>query len=91
MTIFKFFFKIPANLTMFQAVRKCSVNRILGRTALLEVAKKKEEAGDEYFPFTTISKPLFCHALSGQVICFTGFKKEDELVRMALLVAYTYS
>ncbi|XP_065214544.1 protein ECT2 isoform X3 [Planococcus citri] len=60
--------------------------RILGRTAILEMAKKREELGDEYFPFSTITKPLYCHALSGQVICFTGFKKEDELLKLKLLV-----
>lgn len=57
-------------------------NRIVGRSALLEIAKKHEDSSNNYaLSFASLPKPLYCHALSGQVICFAGFKKMEELVR----------
>lgn len=48
--------------------------RILGPTALLQLAGKKE-------PLPSIKRPLYTQAMVGIVVAFTGFRKRDELVR----------
>jgi len=49
--------------------------RILGPTALQQYAERREGLPSN-------SRPLYNLAMSGLVICFTGFRKKDELVRL---------
>lgn len=63
---------------VFEAIHR-SEQRIIGPTALQECAEK----GDT-LPHNT--RPLYCHAMSGLVVCFTGFRKKDELNRMITLI-----
>ncbi|XP_047107134.1 protein ECT2 [Schistocerca piceifrons] len=62
----------------FEAIHR-SEQRIMGPTALQECAEK----GDT-LPHNT--RPLYCHAMAGLVVCFTGFRKKDELNRMITLI-----
>lgn len=52
--------------------------RMMGRTAILELAQKQERASGDPIKFPTLERPLYCHALSGQVICFEGYKKNKN-------------
>lgn len=52
-------------------VSKCF--RILGPTALQEYSERGEDLPSN-------SRPLYCQAMLGMVLCFTGFRKKDELV-----------
>lgn len=52
-----------------------SPHRILGPTALQQIADKKEKLPNN-------TRPLYSMAMSGVVICFTGFRKKEDLVRM---------
>lgn len=58
---------------------------------MLELARKKEEqqkqreqeeqqncTDDSTLTFPMVERPLYCHALSGQVICFEGYKKSKN-------------
>jgi hypothetical protein len=47
--------------------------RILGPTALLQLAEKKES-------LPSINRPMYTQTLLGTVVVFTGFRKKDELV-----------
>ncbi|XP_049800442.1 protein ECT2 isoform X3 [Schistocerca nitens] len=58
--------------SVFEAIHR-SEQRIMGPTALQECAEK----GDT-LPHNT--RPLYCHAMAGLVVCFTGFRKKDELM-----------
>jgi hypothetical protein len=49
------------------------IARILGPTALQQYAEKGEGLPSN-------SRPLYSLTMSGLVICFTGFRKKDELV-----------
>ncbi|XP_078058374.1 protein ECT2 [Mustelus asterias] len=51
--------------------------RILGPPVVLHCARKRET-----LPFT--SRPLYCTSMLDLVLCFTGFKKEELLVLVAL-------
>ncbi|XP_026285147.1 protein ECT2 isoform X1 [Frankliniella occidentalis] len=53
--------------------------RVLGRTALLELTDRGEN-----LPSTT--RPLFSTSMSGLVVCFTGFRKKDHLMKLVKLV-----
>ncbi|XP_049800445.1 protein ECT2 isoform X6 [Schistocerca nitens] len=64
--------------SVFEAIHR-SEQRIMGPTALQECAEK----GDT-LPHNT--RPLYCHAMAGLVVCFTGFRKKDELNRMITLI-----
>lgn len=57
--------------------------RILGPTALLQLADKKDS-------LPSIKRPLYTQAMVGTVVVFSGFRaKEDELVN-PLFMLYTY-
>ncbi|XKL61643.1 hypothetical protein PGB90_001476 [Kerria lacca] len=66
----------------FEGVKKNGRNyAILGRTALLELAeeqKQKSYSSKGADVFKTLERPLYCHALSGQVICFDGYRKNED-------------
>lgn len=46
---------------------------MLGPTAVLQLAERDE-------PPPPSSRPLYSLAMRGAVICFSGFRKKDELV-----------
>ncbi|XP_069831280.1 protein ECT2 isoform X4 [Dendropsophus ebraccatus] len=53
--------------------------RVLGPPIILYCAQKGEP-----LPFT--SRPLYCASMLNLVLCFTGFRKKDELVKLVTLV-----
>lgn len=63
---------------VYDAIHR-SEQRILGPTALQQYAEKGEGLPSN-------SRPLYNLAMSGLVICFTGFRKKDELNRMITLI-----
>uniref|UniRef100_A0A1B6G064 Protein ECT2 n=1 Tax=Cuerna arida TaxID=1464854 RepID=A0A1B6G064_9HEMI len=50
-------------------------HRILGTTAVRELAARKE-------PLPQNSRPLYSLAMWGLIVCFTGFRKKEELMRL---------
>lgn len=50
--------------------------RILGPTALKELAQKQEP-----LPPADKLRPTYSLSMRGLIVCFTGFKVRDELVR----------
>ncbi|XP_041125551.1 protein ECT2 isoform X1 [Polyodon spathula] len=53
-------------------------NRILGPPVVLHCAAKEEP-----LPFS--SRPLYCTAMLNLVLCFTGFRKKEEVVKLVNL------
>nr|XP_006134693.1 protein ECT2 isoform X3 [Pelodiscus sinensis] len=53
--------------------------RVLGPPIVLHCAQKGEP-----LPFSC--RPLYCASMLNLVLCFTGFRKKDELVKMVTLV-----
>ncbi|XP_032080861.1 protein ECT2 isoform X2 [Thamnophis elegans] len=53
--------------------------RILGPPVVFQCAKKGE-------PLPITCRPLYCTNMVNLVLCFTGFRKKDELVKMVTLV-----
>ncbi|KAK9401313.1 protein ECT2 [Crotalus adamanteus] len=53
--------------------------RIFGPPVVFQCAKKGEP-----LPFTC--RPLYCTNMANLVLCFTGFRKKDELVKLVTLV-----
>ncbi|XP_056421176.1 protein ECT2 isoform X2 [Hyla sarda] len=53
--------------------------RVLGPPIVLYCAQKGEP-----LPFT--SRPLYCASMLNLVLCFTGFRKKEELVKLVTLV-----
>ncbi|XP_021403865.1 protein ECT2 isoform X2 [Lonchura striata] len=53
--------------------------RIIGPPVLLHCAQKGEP-----LPFSC--RPLYCASMLNLVLCFTGFRKKDELVKLVTLV-----
>ncbi|KAM4041459.1 protein ECT2 isoform 2-T2 [Anomaloglossus baeobatrachus] len=53
--------------------------RVLGPPIILVCAQKGEP-----MPFT--SRPLYCASMLNLVLCFTGFRKKEELVKLVTLV-----
>ncbi|ESO86405.1 hypothetical protein LOTGIDRAFT_61738, partial [Lottia gigantea] len=53
--------------------------RILGPSSVIKCSKNKEP-----FPFS--QRPLYCSSMNGLVICFTGFKKREQLCHLVDLV-----
>ncbi|XP_032670809.1 protein ECT2-like isoform X8 [Odontomachus brunneus] len=63
----------------FDALCK-SAHRILGPTALLQLADKKDS-------LPSIKRPLYTQAMVGTVVVFSGFRtKEDELRKLANMI-----
>uniref|UniRef100_A0A0C9QGU7 ECT2_0 protein n=1 Tax=Fopius arisanus TaxID=64838 RepID=A0A0C9QGU7_9HYME len=56
-----------------------SAHRILGPTALLQLADKKES-------LPSINRPMYTRAMLGTVVVFTGFRKKDELTRLINMI-----
>lgn len=51
-----------------------SPHRILGSIALQQISEKNDKLPNN-------TRPLFNTAMSGVVVCFTGFRKKEDLVR----------
>ncbi|KAJ2946322.1 hypothetical protein O0L34_g12359 [Tuta absoluta] len=56
-------------------------NLVLGPTAVLQLADRDE-------PPPANSRPLYSLAMRGAVICFSGFRKKDELTYLITLIHY---
>ncbi|XP_073980533.1 epithelial cell transforming 2 pebble isoform X2 [Rhodnius prolixus] len=54
-------------------------HRILGPTSLKELAEQKKKLPEN-------PRPLYSLAMEGVVVCFTGFRKKEELARLILLI-----
>lgn len=55
--------------------------RVLGPTAVLQLAERDE-------PPPANARPLYSLAMRGAVICFSGFRKKDELTYLITLIHY---
>ncbi|KAG6452600.1 hypothetical protein O3G_MSEX007734 [Manduca sexta] len=55
--------------------------RVLGPTAVLQLAEREE-------PPPANMRPLYSLAMRGAVICFSGFRKKDELTYLITLIHY---
>ncbi|KAK9301874.1 hypothetical protein QLX08_005930 [Tetragonisca angustula] len=62
----------------YDALHK-SAHRILGPTALLQLAEKKDS-------LPSISRPMYTQAMVGTVVVFTGFRKKDELTKLINMI-----
>ncbi|XP_011502842.1 PREDICTED: protein ECT2 isoform X2 [Ceratosolen solmsi marchali] len=58
-----------------------SAHRILGPTALLQLAEKKES-------LPSINRPMYTQTLLGTVVVFTGFRKKDELTKLVNMIHF---
>lgn len=56
-------------------------HRILGSIGLQQLADKKEKLPNN-------TRPLYNMAMIGVVVCFTGFRKKEDLVIFLLLLVY---
>ncbi|XP_043480060.1 protein ECT2 isoform X2 [Leptopilina heterotoma] len=56
-----------------------SAHRILGPTALLQLAEKKESLPSN-------NRPMYTQAMTGTVVVFTGFRKKDELTKLINMI-----
>ncbi|XP_052737136.1 protein ECT2 isoform X4 [Bicyclus anynana] len=70
----------PFEGELFDAAHKAKY-RVLGPTAVLQLADR-----DEAPP--TNARPLYSLAMRGAVICFSGFRKKDELTYLITLIHY---
>ncbi|XP_076482005.1 epithelial cell transforming 2 pebble isoform X3 [Bombus vancouverensis nearcticus] len=62
----------------YDALHK-SAHRILGPTALLQLAEKKDS-------LPSITRPMYTQAMVGTVVVFTGFRKKDELTKLINMI-----
>ncbi|XP_071452126.1 protein ECT2 [Hetaerina americana] len=53
--------------------------KILGPTALREYAMKRERLPDN-------TRPLYCQSMCGLVLCFTGFRRKEDLSKLISLI-----
>ncbi|XP_033226947.1 protein ECT2 isoform X5 [Belonocnema kinseyi] len=56
-----------------------SAHRILGPTALVQLAEKKESLPSN-------NRPMFTQAMKGTVVVFTGFRMKDELTKLINMI-----
>nr|XP_033332116.1 protein ECT2 isoform X2 [Megalopta genalis] len=62
----------------YDALHK-SAHRILGPTALLQLAERKDT-------LPSINRPMYTQAMVGMVVVFTGFRKKDELTKLINMI-----
>ncbi|XP_043792605.1 protein ECT2 isoform X2 [Apis laboriosa] len=62
----------------YDALHK-SAHRILGPTALLQLAEKKDS-------LPSINRPMYTQAMVGTIVVFTGFRKKDELTKLINMI-----
>ncbi|GLH01207.1 Guanine nucleotide exchange factor-like protein [Gryllus bimaculatus] len=65
---------------VFDAIHQ-SEQRIVGPTVLLDCAEKKDDIPKN-------SRPQYCRAMLGLNICFTGFRKREDLNRLMQLIHF---
>ncbi|KAK7866025.1 hypothetical protein R5R35_008539 [Gryllus longicercus] len=65
---------------VFDAIHQ-SEQRIVGPTVLLDCAEKKDDLPKN-------SRPQYCRAMLGLNICFTGFRKREDLNRLMQLIHF---
>ncbi|XP_038208839.1 protein ECT2 [Zerene cesonia] len=70
----------PFDGDLFDAAHKAKY-RVLGPTAVLQLAEREE-------PPPANTRPLYSLAMRGAVICFSGFRKKDELTYLITLIHY---
>ncbi|XP_072935883.1 protein ECT2 isoform X5 [Epargyreus clarus] len=70
----------PFEGELFDAAHKAKY-RVLGPTAVLQLAERDE-------PPPANARPLYSLAMRGAVICFSGFRKKDELTYLITLIHY---
>ncbi|XP_069354332.1 uncharacterized protein pbl isoform X5 [Maniola hyperantus] len=70
----------PFEGELFDAAHKAKY-RVLGPTAVLQLAEREEAP-------PTNARPLYSLAMRGAVICFSGFRKKDELTYLITLIHY---
>ncbi|KAM3966479.1 LOW QUALITY PROTEIN: epithelial cell transforming 2 pebble [Aphomia sociella] len=70
----------PFDGELFDAAYRAKY-RVLGPTAILQLAERDE-------PQPTNARPLYSLAMRGAVICFSGFRKKDELTYLITLIHY---
>ncbi|XP_050349695.1 protein ECT2 isoform X7 [Nymphalis io] len=70
----------PFEGELFDAAHKAKY-RVLGPTAVLQLAEREE-------PPPANARPLYSLAMRGAVICFSGFRKKDELTYLITLIHY---
>ncbi|CAL7948622.1 unnamed protein product [Xylocopa violacea] len=62
----------------YDALHK-TAHRILGPTALLQLAERKDS-------LPSINRPMYTQAMVGTVVVFTGFRKKDELTKLINMI-----
>ncbi|XP_053986553.1 protein ECT2 isoform X2 [Hylaeus volcanicus] len=62
----------------YDALHK-SAHRILGPTALLQLAERKDS-------LPSINRPMYTQAMVGTVVVFTGFRKKEELTKLINMI-----
>ncbi|XP_076289623.1 protein ECT2-like isoform X3 [Lasioglossum baleicum] len=62
----------------YDALHK-TAHRILGPTALLQLAERKDT-------LPSINRPMYTQAMVGTVVVFTGFRKKDELTKLINMI-----
>ncbi|XP_041973962.1 protein ECT2 isoform X2 [Aricia agestis] len=70
----------PFDGELFDAAHKAKY-RVLGPTAVLQLSAREE-------PPPANARPLYSLAMRGAVICFSGFRKKDELTYLITLIHY---
>ncbi|XP_013148591.1 PREDICTED: protein ECT2 isoform X2 [Papilio polytes] len=70
----------PFDGDLFDAAHRAKY-RVLGPTAVLQLAERDE-------PPPANARPLYSLAMRGAVICFSGFRKKDELTYLITLIHY---
>ncbi|XP_073945050.1 epithelial cell transforming 2 pebble isoform X2 [Choristoneura fumiferana] len=75
-----YFITKPFEGELFDAAHKAKY-RVLGPTAALQLAERDE-------PPPANTRPLYSLAMRGAVICFSGFRKKDELTYLITLIHY---
>ncbi|XP_039745490.1 protein ECT2 isoform X2 [Pararge aegeria] len=70
----------PFEGELFDAAHKAKY-RVLGPTAVLQLADRDEAPPSN-------ARPLYSLAMRGAVICFSGFRKKDELTYLITLIHY---
>ncbi|CAH0722687.1 unnamed protein product, partial [Brenthis ino] len=75
-----YFVTAPFEGELFDAAHKAKY-RVLGPTAVLQLAEREE-------PPPANARPLYSLAMRGAVICFSGFRKKDELTYLITLIHY---
>ncbi|CAH0600305.1 unnamed protein product [Chrysodeixis includens] len=75
-----YFITSPFDGDLFDTAHRAKY-RVLGPTAVLQLSERDE-------PPPASARPLYSLAMRGAVICFSGFRKKDELTYLITLIHY---